>query len=179
MISNIASQTNLLSLNANIEAARVGDLGKGFAVVANEIRKLSDESTNGADVIDHAVNALLADANSSVEKMSEAEKNLEAEMTTLSETVDSFKELYELMDNVKAVSEQIDTLAGELTVVKNIVTNSVSSLASVTQQSAAATQETSASMQMVTSLVNECAGEVLRLLNTSNALKQNVQRFQL
>jgi methyl-accepting chemotaxis protein len=179
MISNIASQTNLLSLNANIEAARVGELGKGFAVVADEIRKLSDESTNGADVIEHAVNILLSDAKNSVEKMNEAERDLQEEMSTLSETVESFNELYDLMDNVKSVSEQIDTLAEELTVVKNIVTNSVSNLAAVTQQSAAATEETSANMQMVMSLVNDCAGDVSNLLDTSNDLKEHVQRFKI
>jgi methyl-accepting chemotaxis protein len=179
MISNIASQTNLLSLNANIEAARVGELGKGFAVVADEIRKLSDESTNGADVIEHAVNVLLSDAKDSVEKMNEAEKDIQEEMSTLSETVESFNELYDLMDNVKSVSEQIDALAEELTEVKNIVTSSVSNLAAVTQQSAAATEETSANMQMVMSLVNECAGDVDNLLDTSNGLKEHVQRFKI
>jgi methyl-accepting chemotaxis protein len=179
MISNIASQTNLLSLNANIEAARVGELGKGFAVVADEIRKLSDESTNGADVIEHAVNVLLSDAKDSVEKMNEAEKDIKEEMSTLSETVESFNELYDLMDNVKSVSEQIDALAEELTEVKNIVTSSVSNLAAVTQQSAAATEETSANMQMVMSLVNECAGDVDNLLDTSNGLKEHVQRFKI
>jgi methyl-accepting chemotaxis protein len=179
MISNIASQTNLLSLNANIEAARVGELGKGFAVVADEIRKLSDESTNGADVIEHAVNVLLSDAKDSVEKMNEAEKDIKEEMSTLSETVESFNELYDLMDNVKSVSEQIDALAEELTEVKNIVTSSVSNLAAVTEQSAAATEETSANMQMVMSLVNECAGDVDNLLDTSNGLKEHVQRFKI
>jgi methyl-accepting chemotaxis protein len=178
-ILDISSQTNLLSLNASIEAARAGEAGKGFAVVADEIRKLSDESTNGADVIEHAVNVLLSDAKDSVEKMNEAEKDIQEEMSTLSETVESFNELYELMDNVKSVSEQIDSLAEELTEVKNIVTSSVSNLAAVTQQSAAATEETSANMQMVMSLVNECAGDVDNLLDTSNGLKEHVQRFKI
>jgi methyl-accepting chemotaxis protein len=179
MISNIASQTNLLSLNANIEAARAGEMGKGFAVVAEEIRKLSDESSTGVGVIDEAVNVLLQDAENSVEKMNEAEQDLQDEMTTLSETVDSFNELYRLMDNVESVSEQINTLAEELIRVKNIVANSVSNLAAVTQQSAAATQETSANMQTVLGLVGDCSGEINNLLDTSNDLKRHVQQFKL
>jgi methyl-accepting chemotaxis protein len=179
MISNIASQTSLLSLNANIEAARAGEMGRGFAVVADEIRKLSDESGNGVDVIDEAVNVLLRDAESSVEKMNEAEKDLQDEMSTLSETVDSFNELYELMENVESVSEQINMLAEELISVKDIVANSVTNLAAVTEESAAATQETSANMEMVLTLVNDCSGEINNLLNTSNDLKNHVQRFKL
>jgi methyl-accepting chemotaxis protein len=179
MISSIASQTNLLSLNANIEAARAGEMGKGFAVVADEIRKLSDESSNGVDVIDQAVNVLLHDAENSVEKMNEAETDLQDEMTTLTETVDAFNELYESMDHVEKVSEQINSLAEELIRVKDIVANSVSNLASVTEESAAATQETSANMQTVLNLVNDCSGEIDHLLKTSNDLKNHVQQFKL
>lgn len=179
MISNIATQTNLLSLNANIEAARAGEMGKGFAVVADEIRKLSDESSTGVDVIDASLNTLLSDAENSVEKMNEAERDLKEEMTTLSETVDSFNELYKLMDNVGTVSEQINSLAEELIRVKDIVANSVSNLASVTEQSAAATEETSASMQAVLNLVSDCSGEIHQLLNTSNDLKNHVEQFKL
>jgi methyl-accepting chemotaxis protein len=179
MISNIASQTNLLSLNASIEAARAGEMGKGFAVVADEIRNLSDESNNGVNVIDKAVNTLLSDAESSVEKMNEAEKDLQEELSTLSETVESFNSLYEMMDSVKSVSEQINVLAEELNDVKNIVANSVSSLAAVTQESAAATEETSANMQMVSALVNDCSGEINHLLDMSSDLKTHADRFQL
>jgi methyl-accepting chemotaxis protein len=179
MISSIASQTNLLSLNASIEAARAGDMGKGFAVVADEIRNLSDESNNGVKVIDKALQVLLEDAETSVEKMNEAESNLKAESTTLSETVESFNSLYEMMDNVKSVSEQINILAEEINDVKNIVANSVSSLAAVTQESAASTQQTSASMQMVADLVSDCSGEIDELLNMSSDLKTQADRFKL
>jgi methyl-accepting chemotaxis protein len=179
MISNIASQTSLLSLNANIEAARAGEMGRGFAVVADEIRKLSDESGNGVDVIDEAVNVLLRDAENSVEKMNEAEQDLQEEMSTLSETVDSFNELYDLMENVESVSEQINMLAEELISVKDIVASSVTNLAAITEESAAATQETSANMQTVLNLVGDCSGEINHLLDTSNDLKNHVQRFKL
>jgi methyl-accepting chemotaxis protein len=179
MISDIASQTNLLSLNANIEAARAGEAGKGFAVVAEEIRQLSDESSNGVSVIDKAVNVLLSDAENSVQKMNEAEQNLNEEMNTLSATVKAFNSLYELMDNVNTVSEQIDGMAEELMRVKNIVSSSVENLATVTQQNAAATEETSASMETVLDLVNGCSKEIENLLDTSNDLKGHVQKFKI
>jgi methyl-accepting chemotaxis protein len=179
MISSIASQTNLLSLNASIEAARAGDMGKGFSVVADEIRNLSDESSQGVSVIDNAVKVLLADAETSVRRMEEVESDLNEELSTMSETVDSFKSLYDLMDNVKLVSEQINVLAEEINSVKNIVAGSVSNLAAVTEQSAASTEETSASMQMVASLVCDCANDIDTLLNMSGDLKNHADRFRL
>jgi methyl-accepting chemotaxis protein len=179
MIAGIASQTNLLALNANIEAARAGEAGKGFAVVADEIRQLSDESSNGVNVIDNSVNVLLSDAENSVQKMNEAEQDLHEEMATLSATVKAFKSLYDLMDNVKNVSEQIDGMAEELMRVKDVVSISVLNLTSVTEQNAAATQETSASMENVLELVNDCSKEIGNLLDTSNDLKEHVQRFKL
>jgi methyl-accepting chemotaxis protein len=121
---------------------------------------------------------LLEDAENSVSKMNEVETDLQEEITTLSETVDAFRSLYDQMDHVKSVSEQIDALAEELVRVKNIVTNSVTSLTSVTQESAAATEETSANMQIVLELVNDCSSEIRQLLNTSKDLKGHVQRFQ-
>jgi methyl-accepting chemotaxis protein len=100
-------------------------------------------------------------------------------MNTLSETVDSFNELYRLMDNVESVSEQINTLAEELIRVKDIVASSVSNLAAVTQESAAATQETSANMETVLGLVSDCSNEIDNLLHTSEDLKSHVQRFKI
>jgi methyl-accepting chemotaxis protein len=111
--------------------------------------------------------------------MNEAEQDLHEEMATLSATVKAFKSLYDLMDNVKNVSEQIDGMAEELMRVKDVVSISVLNLTSVTEQNAAATQETSASMENVLELVNDCSKEIGNLLDTSNDLKEHVQRFKL
>jgi methyl-accepting chemotaxis protein len=80
---------------------------------------------------------------------------------------------------VESVSEQINMLAEELISVKDIVASSVTNLAAITEESAAATQETSANMQTVLNLVGDCSGEINHLLNTSNDLKNHVQRFKL
>jgi methyl-accepting chemotaxis protein len=100
-------------------------------------------------------------------------------MATLTATVKAFNELYELMDNVKTVSGQIDDVAENLIRVKDVVSSSVANLAAITEQNAAATEETSASMEVVLDLVNECSKDIGNLLDTSNDLKGHVQKFKL
>jgi methyl-accepting chemotaxis protein len=83
------------------------------------------------------------------------------------------------MDNVNTVSEQIDGMAEELMRVKNIVSSSVENLATVTQQNAAATEETSASMETVLDLVNDCSKKIGNLIDTSSDLRGRVQKFKI
>jgi len=147
MITQIASQTNLLSLNASIEAARAGDAGRGFAVVAEEIRKLADQSKESAAQITAIIGDLMKNSNNSVEIM----KQMSEIMTVQNEHLDATKNVfYSLNTEIDSVAGAVESITGEveqLDMLKNDVMSSVESLAAIAEENAASTQETSAAMQ--------------------------------
>lgn len=178
LIQGIASQTNLLSLNASIEAARAGEAGRGFAVVAEEIRNLADESSSSAKTINEIVEELIKNSNESVSKMQEVSEGANDQRTKLEQTVNSFASLKDGVSEVSAVSdsilEQIDRLEHQ----KDAITSVVESLAAISEENAASTEETSSSMQLLTSVVDGCKADTEELNELSSALHRDVEIFR-
>ncbi len=162
-ITSIASQTNLLSLNASIEAARAGEAGKGFAVVATEIGQLADQSSQSADEIKKIVDKLLADSEASVEVMQKLSGNFEQQEIQLNDTKNNMQNM---ADNVENVSESTDNISGridELNSAKDQLVNIISDLSAVSEENAASTQETNASMQELNatfSIITQAASDL-------------------
>ena len=146
-ISSIASQTNLLSLNASIEAARAGEAGKGFAVVAQEIQKLADQSSQSADQIKSIVETLLANSESSVKVMDKLNNNFAQQSKMLEETKSDMISLEENARNVSDSSEQITEKIESLNRAKDGLVNIINDLSAISEENAASAQETNASME--------------------------------
>ena len=179
LITEIASQTNLLSLNASIEAARAGENGKGFAVVADEIRKLSEQSRQSAEKIDTIVHQSIINSDNSVKTMGEVSEIGTQQADMLSNTIFMFDSLNsEISEVVHAISE-IRNQTETLDTLKTGILDNLKGLASIAEQNAAGTQQTSASMAMLGEIIDKCSKDTQTLMKLAEELNQNTLRFSL
>ena len=165
-ITAIASQTNLLSLNASIEAARAGEAGRGFAVVAEEIAALAEQSNQSAQEIGRIVDQLLQDASASVDVMARLNESFESQSVQMEATRDNMEAMAQ---GVVSVAESADAIASKiegLTGAKDTLVGIVSDLSAISEENAASTEETNASMQELNatfSIINDSASNLQEL----------------
>ncbi|MCR5654592.1 MAG: methyl-accepting chemotaxis protein [Lachnospiraceae bacterium] len=178
-IISIASQTNLLALNASIEAARAGEAGKGFAVVADNIKGLAEETNEMAEKI--------TDMLSTIAQFSENNKKMTArikeatgnESEALTEMVASFDEMLRLLNETEQGNKAIMDLVDNLNIGKSNVMNSMESLSSISEENAASTEETSASIIQLENTMHNIADEADKLSDVARNLQENIQFFRV
>ncbi len=170
LISEIASQTNLLSLNASIEAARAGETGRGFAVVATEIGKLAEQSSESAQQIEDIITVLVNNSLKAVETMEDVKQVIDQQSAYVDKTREIFGNVEDQIQNsfegIENISEKVDSLDQTRKSVVDIVQN----LSAIAEEYAASTEETSAS----TSLVNTMINEVSDIANSVSGLAENI-----
>lgn len=177
VITDIADQTSLLSLNASIEAARAGEHGKGFAVVADEIRKLADLSAESASQITQIIEMLIQNSNTTVDTMKNVTQVIDKQNDELNKTRSVFGELNVEIGEVRKAVDNIESEMETLDNLKENVLASVQSLASTAEQNAASTQQTSASMQQIGNIVSECVTGVDSIVETSEKIGNSMKVF--
>ncbi len=177
MIIGIATQTNLLSLNASIEAARAGEAGKGFAVVAGEIKNLSEQSNASANEIKSIVENIITQSEKSVALASEVADIIKTEQAYISDTQGKFKEL---SGEIQISLDQIQMFADiteELNAAKEIISEAVSELSAITEENAASNEEVTASINDVTESVYQIATNSETTKQLSEDLRNTIAYF--
>ncbi len=179
LINGISNQTNLLSLNASIEAARAGNAGKGFAVVADEIRKLSDNSKHLVEQIANIVNTIQLSMNDMTQKLANSRDELEKSNDMVNVTMGSFQDIRDANDVECARVLDIKRMMEELFIDVSNIADSMESIEYATNENTMVSQDISATVQEETANLEEVTSKMELLENLTKNLEDLVLKFKL
>lgn len=179
IISSIAEETNLLSLNASIEAARAGDSGRGFAVVAEQIKKLAEQSEQSSQEIEKIAGKLITDSSLAVESMQSMQQIITSQSESMTETQKIVEEvLGEIGSSMQSI-EQIKASTGRLETSRNEVVQAVGELAGIAEENAQSTKKTYDGTQEVAGMFQQVYGSAEQLREISDKLVKGIGYFHI
>ncbi|MED1715856.1 methyl-accepting chemotaxis protein [Bacillus paralicheniformis] len=179
VITSIAEQTNLLALNAAIEAARAGEQGKGFAVVADEVRKLAEQSARSAEQITRLITIIQNDTKQTMNSVISATGEVKEGLVVVHETGGAFQKIENSITEVVTQINDVTNLVKNLTAGASEIETAISGVKEVAETAAGGTQTVSAATQEQLASMEEIAAASQILAQNAEELQHLIQKFKI
>lgn len=178
VITNVADQTNLLALNAAIEAARAGEAGRGFAVVADEVRNLAESSAKSASEIGNLIKQTIKETDDAVENMETTTKEVASGSDLIMKSGTALEEIVAANQNVSTMLQQISAASQQMSSSARQVVGSVEDVATIAEEASTSTQQAGASTQQMVATMQEMASSAQSLAEMGIELNSLVSEFK-
>ncbi|NMO78357.1 methyl-accepting chemotaxis protein [Niallia alba] len=179
VITDISSQTNLLALNAAIEAARAGEQGKGFAVVADEVRKLAEQTAGSAEQITNLISQIQTDSKNTSLSMTTAANDVDAGINIVQDAGEAFKKIEGSVNELVILVEEVSGSLNQLKEHTNTINASILEVNSMASEAAASTENVSAATEEQVASMQEIAASSTSLAQLASDLQEKIKQFKI